>query len=168
MEGPFLPPHAPGGEPPPRFTPPEPAAPEAPPPAAPPPVAPAAPQQFGEFAPPVDQPPALAPRVTGMPVDEGNGVGIAAFSFGIAGLVMFVFSGFGLLFILNLPLSITAWVLGPRGVEKVDEGKTREHRSLARAGHVMGIVGTILGIVAIVIWVLVLVLSADARDALSA
>jgi hypothetical protein len=140
-EGPFLPPQAPGGEPPPRF---------------------------GQFTPPVDNPPPAAPpHVTGMPKDEGNGVGITAFALGIAGLVMFVLSGFGLVFVLNLPLSISAWVLGPRGMRKVDEGRTAEHRSLARAGHVMGIVGTVLGVVALIAWILVLSLSADARDALS-
>jgi hypothetical protein len=100
-----------------------------------------------------------------MPVDQGNGAGIAAFSFGIAGLVLFVFGGLGLLFVLNLPCSIAAWVLGPRGERNVDEGRTAEHRSLAHAGKVMGIIGTVLGIVAIIAWALLLALSPAVRDA---
>jgi len=177
--GGFLPPQAPGGRPPPQFAPPG-EAPDAdhPAPATAPQPAPESTQEptpptFGGYAPPAGAsppsgatPPSAPRPVTGMPSDEGNGIGITAFSLGIAGFVMFVFSGFGLIFVLNLPFSIAAWILGPKGVRKVDEGKTAQHRGLAQAGKVMGIVGTILGVVAVALWALLIAFSDDVRDEL--
>jgi hypothetical protein len=164
----WLPPQAPGGAEPPRYGPPEPppvpvaapaptyappsgAAPRyAPPPAAPPPA------EAGARTPP----PFLAP---GPP---GTGAAIASLITGVAGLVLFVLSGFGLVFILNLPASIMAWVLGIQGRRKVDRGETDQHRGLAQAGLVLGIVGTAMGVLAIIGWVIAITTSEELRDEL--
>ena len=80
--------------------------------------------------------------------------------------MLFVFSGFGLVFILNLPASIMAWVLGVQGRRKVDRGQSDQHRGLAQAGLVLGIVGTVLGVLAIIGWVIAITTSEELRDEL--
>jgi hypothetical protein len=97
----------------------------------------------------------------------GNGQAVASLILGIAGLVVFVFpAGFGLVFVFNLPCSIAAWVLGVKGRRRVDRGETHEHRSTARWGLVLGIIGTVLGALAIVGWALAIALSDEVRDEL--
>jgi hypothetical protein len=97
----------------------------------------------------------------------GNPAAIWSLILGIAGLVMFIFpSGFGLVFIFNLPASIAAWVLGVRGKRRVDSGETHEHRGRAQAGMILGIVGVVIGVLAIIGWALAIALSPDVRDEL--
>ena len=145
----------------------------------------------GGFLPPEPPPPpayVTAPPPTGPPVQPpapawqqtpsapwphvygkapGNGAAVASFILGIAGLVMFVFpSGFGLVFVFNLPCSIAAWVLGVRGRRRVDRGETHEHRGRAQAGMILGIVGVVLGVLAIIGWALAIALSQEVRDEL--
>lgn len=92
---------------------------------------------------------------------------MASLILGIAGLVLFVFpAGFGLVFVFNLPCSIAAWVMGVRGRRRVDRGETHEHRGMAQAGIVLGIVGVVLGVLAIIGWALAIALSDDVRDEL--
>jgi hypothetical protein len=173
----FLPPQAPGGKAAPRF---DASAPDTPAPApdtpAPAPE-PALPSSYGGFAPPSEagtaalpapppQSPAgatFSPKPVFTTAQQGNGPAIASFTLGIAGFVMFFVAGFGLIFFLNLPCSIAAWALGPQGVRKVDEGKASGHRELAKAGRVMGIVGTVIGVVAIVAWALLIAFSPHVR-----
>jgi hypothetical protein len=98
---------------------------------------------------------------------SGNSAAVASFILGIAGLVAFIFpSGFGLVFIFNLPCSIAAWVLGVRGRRRVDRGETHEHRGRAQAGMILGIVGVVLGVLAIIGWALAIALSEEVRDEL--
>jgi len=100
------------------------------------------------------------------PGPPGNGAAIASLVTGISGLVLFIFSGFGLFFVLNLPPSIMAWVLGVQGRRKVDRGQTDQHRGLAQAGLVLGLVGTVLGVLAVIGWVIAITTSEDLRDEL--
>jgi hypothetical protein len=94
----------------------------------------------------------------------GNGHAVAALVLGIAGLVLFFAAGFGLLFVLNLPCSVLAWVLGRTGTRRVDRGETTARRGMAQAGMVLGIVGTVVGTLAVVAWALGFALSDDLRD----
>jgi hypothetical protein len=105
---------------------------------------------------------ALAP----VPVSRsaGNGQALASLLLGIAGLVLFFASGFGLVFVLNLPCSIMAWVFGVQGRRKVARGETTERGGMAQAGMVLGIVGTVIGGLAIIAWALGFLLSDDLRD----
>jgi len=178
----WLPPRAPGAEPPRQWH----SVDEAPPAEAPPTLsAPAAatevPTGIEPPAPPgadwwrQDEPrmslePAAAYSQTrathGAPTAPGNGHAVAALSLGIAGLVLFVVSGFGLVFILNLPCSILAWMLGVTGMRRVDRGETTARRGMAQAGMLLGVIGTIIGGLAILAWALGFIFSEELRDEL--
>jgi hypothetical protein len=95
-----------------------------------------------------------------------NGHAVAALTLGIAGLVLFFASGFGLVFVLNLPCSVLAWVFGLRGMRRVDRGETAQRRGMAQAGMVLGVVGTVAGGLAIIGWTLGFLLSDELRDEL--
>ncbi|MGI8595312.1 MAG: DUF4190 domain-containing protein [Solirubrobacteraceae bacterium] len=105
--------------------------------------------------------PAHDPRVRAA---QGNGHAVAALSLGIAGLVLFLLSGFGLVFILNLPCSVLAWIFGRAGMRRVDDGETTARRGMAQAGMLLGVVGTVIGGLAIVAWALGFVFSEELRD----
>ncbi len=93
-----------------------------------------------------------------------NGHAVAALSLGIAGLVLFFLSGFGLVFILNLPCSVLAWMFGVRGMRRVDRGETTARRGMAQAGMLLGILGTVIGALAVVAWALGLIFSEELRE----
>jgi hypothetical protein len=88
---------------------------------------------------------------------------VLALVLGIGGLVAFFGARLGLIFILNLPPSIAAWAVGVQAKRRVDRGETDQHRAVAQAGLVMGVIGTVLGVLAIVGWTLALTMSEDAR-----
>lgn len=117
-------------------------------PLAPPPIPPPSYPNYGYY--PVVKPP-------------GNTPAILALVLGCAGLFFFLTS-FGLVFFVNLPCSIAAWILGVHGKRRVDRGETLEHRGLAQAGMVLGIVGVVIGTIAIVVWVLIFVLAGSTND----
>jgi hypothetical protein len=165
----WLPPQAPGAEPPRRWEslPDVPEAPFAAPAPAPQPAAPAP-------GPPADLwrgdvPPAPpgpggygASAVIARPA--GNGAAVASLILGIAGLVLFFASGFGLFFILNLPCSILAWIFGAQAKRKLDRGQTNERRGMAQAGLALGVVGTVIGGLAIIGWAIGFLASEELRD----
>ena len=151
----WLPPQAPGGAPPPRWRAPEDETPAF---------------EHPRFAPPTAQAPAPAPSAgVGRPaaatppagvedftaVRETNGPATASLVLGICGVVLFLFDGFGLIFVLNLPCSVAAWIYGRRAMQRIDRGETPAARGTARAGLVLGVVGTLLGGAALVAWILV-------------
>jgi fructose-specific phosphotransferase system IIC component len=68
-----------------------------------------------------------------------NPQAITGFSFGVSGLGLLVLSG-GISFLISLPCSIVAIVVGRRGMRAVDTGVATKHRRYAKAGFVMGIV----------------------------
>jgi len=115
----------------------------------------------------VSSPPAAAYSPTHgarAPAAPGNGHAVAALGLGIAGLVLFLVSGFGLVFILNLPCSILAWMLGVTGMRRVDRGETTARRGMAQAGMLLGVIGTVIGGLAIVAWALGFIFSEELRD----
>ena len=77
--------------------------------------------------------PAPAPAV------QSDGGAVAALVLGLVGLILFVVS-FGLLALVTVPISATAWGLGR-------SARRRGSGSRARAGEVLGIIGTVLGVV---------------------
>jgi hypothetical protein len=153
-ESQWLPPTAPGAQSAPIAPPP----PAAPAPVAAPPVSQATPPAG---APPPGQP--LGPLPPAPPGPPGNDRAVLALVLGIGGLVAFLGARLGLLFFLNLPPSIAAWVIGVQARRRVDRGETDQHRGVAQAGLVMGVIGTVLGLLAIVGWTLALTMSEDAR-----
>jgi len=84
---------------------------------------------------------------------------VASIALGGAGLFLLVMVGFGLLFFLNLPCSILAWIFGVQGKRVVDRGESPQHRGLAQAGMITGIVGVALGVLALIAWILVFTLA---------
>jgi hypothetical protein len=74
--------------------------------------------------------------------------------------------GFGLLFILNLPCSIMAWIFGVQGKRKLERAQTRDHRSLAQWAVGLGIAGTVIGVLAAIAWIVGLATSQELRDEL--
>lgn len=90
-------------------------------------------------------PPAPAPAVVAVPASSAQRSGaVAALALGITGLVLLLCS-MGLLFIVSLPLSVSAWALGRSGRRREPEGA----RPSAAAGEVLGIVGTVLSCLAL-------------------
>jgi hypothetical protein len=65
-------------------------------------------------------------------------------SLGVIGLLLLL-SFFGVILV-NIPLSIAAWVTGARARERPGQA------SMAQAGMITGIVGTVLGAIAAVLW----------------
>ncbi|HEX8157725.1 MAG TPA: DUF1707 domain-containing protein [Solirubrobacteraceae bacterium] len=91
--------------------------------------------------PPPPPPGGLAVKPTNAPV---------SCALGITSLVALPFS-LGLMALLTLPMSITAWTMGHRA-----RGRgTPANRSLARAGEVTGIIGAVLSVLALTAWALI-------------
>jgi Domain of unknown function (DUF1707) len=82
---------------------------------------------------PVDAPPVTRPA--------GNGAAVASLVTGLLSIFLLMLS-FGLLFLLTLPLSVTAWALGREGRRSGNP----QRRGMARTGEVLGIVGTALSV----------------------
>jgi hypothetical protein len=125
----WLPPRAPGGQPPPRFdmTSPEPAPP--PPPAAPP-----------TFV----RPPRAGPT---------NGLALTSLILGLVGLGLLVLSlGWG--FPITLPCSIAAWLCGANARTRINLGEATTGRGQAQAGYLLGIAGVVIGVAAAVGWII--------------
>ncbi len=70
----------------------------------------------------------------------------------------------GLSSIISVGCAIAGLVLGRKGVRKVDEGKTPQHRSLGQAGFWIGLVGLILSLIATAFWIAVLIAALSDED----
>ena len=81
---------------------------------------------------------------------DRNLPGILALAFGIAAVAVFLPS-FGALFFLSLPLGIAAMVLGVIGKRKVDRRVAARNRRPAKAGLVLGAIGTVLSLLVILL-----------------
>jgi hypothetical protein len=86
----------------------------------------------------------VAARVRPVP-HASSTPGTLALTLGIVGTTLLVVS-FGLLFMLSLPLSVTAWVCGRQARHKAV--LIGAPRGMAVAGETLGIGGTILGFLA--------------------
>jgi hypothetical protein len=146
----WLPPNAPGAQPPPRFD-----AVPSPPPA--PPSAPPAP----EWSPPgadwraqADAPPAPGrPTFTREQArGQRNTTAAWALGLGIAGLSLLLVS-LGTLFLITLPCSIAAWVLGRKAQGMLERGETGAGQGQVTAALWLGRVGVIAGVAALVVFV---------------
>jgi hypothetical protein len=139
--GGWLPPSAPGGKPAPRFD-------------APhwePPVQPAQPAE-PTAAPPA---PPTAPVFAQPKRGERNRAAGWALAFGIAGLVLLLLS-FGTLFIVTLPCSVAAWVMGAQARRRIDGDETVQGRGQATAALWLGRIGVIAGVAAMVVFIVLL------------
>jgi hypothetical protein len=138
--GGWLPPSAPGAKPPPRFD-----APHWEPP-------------VQRTEPPVDRTPPPTP-VFAQPERgrraERNRAAVWALAFGIAGLVLLLLS-FGTLFIVTLPCSVAAWVMGAQARRRIDSGETAQGSGQATAALWLGRIGVIAGIAAMVVFIVLL------------
>jgi hypothetical protein len=134
----WLPPRAPGGEPPPRF---EPAPPEPEPEPEPEPAVPR--------ARPVQQ------RST-----QSNGLAVTALVLGIIGLTLLVIT-LGLAFVFTLPCSIAAWIFSAQARARIAVGETAAGRGQAHAAYILGVLGVVLGVMAMVGWIVAIASGLD-------
>ena len=130
--GGWLPPAAPGGNPPPRFDATQWTAPR-----------PAAPQPG-----PADVTP-HTPRFDA-PAPAANGTAVWALVLGIAGLALLLIS-FGTLFFVTLPLSVAAWILAVRARAAIAAGRATTGQGQAAAALWLGRAGVIAGVAAAVV-----------------
>jgi hypothetical protein len=145
----WLPPRAPGGEPPPRF---EPAPPE-PEPEPEPEPAPA-----GWSHPAAERPAFVRPRD-----GERNGAAVTALVLGIVGLTLLV-ATVGLAFLIALPCSIAAWVFAAQARARIASGETSAGGGQAQAAYILGILGVVLGVLAVVGWIVAIAAGLDLEE----
>jgi Domain of unknown function (DUF4190) len=126
----WLPPQAPGGQPPPQFE------------AAPPEPAP----ELAAWGATSERPPYARPAP-----EPGNGLATTSLVLSVVALLILLPS-FGLLLPLSLPFSISGWVTGNFGRRQVTEGRTKVGDGVAHAGVVLGIVGVVLAVIAAIVW----------------
>lgn len=86
------------------------------------------------------------------PAGPGNPTAITGFVLSVAALGLLVLTvGFSTL--VSLGLAIAGTIVARNGREKVDRGETPQHRGLAQAGFVVGLVAIGLSVLATVAWV---------------
>jgi hypothetical protein len=132
----WLPPRAPGGEPPPRF---EPAPPELEP----------EPEPAARRPAPVHQRPV-----------QSNGLAVTALVLGIIGLTLLVIT-LGLAFVFTLPCSIAAWIFSAQARARIAVGETAAGRGQAHAAYILGVLGVVLGVMAMVGWIVAIASGLD-------
>ena len=131
----WLPPTAPGANPPPRFD----APPEQP-------------------APPRPEPPPSGPtfmRAGAAAAGQRNAAAVWAIALGITGLALLVLS-LGSLFLVTLPCSIAAWGLAGRARRQIESGATTQGEGQAVAALWLGRIGVIAGVAALVAFIVLL------------
>jgi hypothetical protein len=134
----WLPPRAPGGEPPPRF---EPAPPE--------------PEAEAPSPPAADRPAFVAQRPA-----QSNGLAVTALVLGIVGVSLLVIS-LGLAFVFTLPCSIAAWICSAQARARIAVGEATTGRGQAQAAYILGILGVVLGVMAMVGWIVAIASGLD-------
>jgi hypothetical protein len=136
----WLPPRAPGADPPPRF--------DAP---------------VEEPAPARPEPPPSGPtfvRPSAPPRGERNAAAAWAMALGITGLVLVVLS-LGSLFILTIPLSGAAWALARKAQRRIESGATTQGEGQATAALWLGRIGVIAGVAALVVFIVLVASGVD-------
>jgi hypothetical protein len=119
--------------------------------AAPPEPAPREPEE-PELAPwsaSVERPPFLRPTP-----EPRNSAATASLSFAIVGLVLVIVT-LGAAFMISLPCSIAAWVMGANGRRDVASGAVKTGDGSAHAGLILGVAGVVLGVIGAVVWFLI-------------
>src|SRR3954451_2886459 len=140
----WLPPQAPGGQPPPRFDMVAPGHAEAEPEATP-----------AEPLPRLE--PSLGPPP---PVAATNGLALTALILGILGIALAVVT-IGLGFILSIPCSVAACLCAARARARIDHGQLGGKRGRATAGYVLGVAGVVIGVAAAIGWIVWLLNGGD-------
>jgi hypothetical protein len=140
--GGWLPPRAPGGQPPPQFE-----------------SAPQEPEPEPEAARPVGE----RPIVFQKPAQQSNGAATTSLILGVLGVVLVLFTA-GAGFLFSLPASIAAWIAGAQGRKRVASGETAYGDGLAHAGVVLGIVGVVLGVIGMVVWIVLIASGLDLEE----
>lgn len=97
----------------------------------------------------------------GQPPGPGNDVAVASLTTAGCSIGALVLTA-GIVAPLSLIASIIAVVLGVKGKNAVDAGKTRMHRDVARAGFWVGILGIVLSVLAAAAWVALVLLGVNA------
>jgi hypothetical protein len=133
----WLPPRAPGAEPPPRYE------------AAPPEPEP-------EAEPEREARPAFVPA---RPPDT-NGLATTSLVLGLVGLLLLLPSG-GLL---SLPCSFYAWRTGVQARRRVAEGVTTAGEGTAQAGRILGIVGVVAGLIVLTTLIVLIAAGVDLEE----
>jgi Domain of unknown function (DUF1707) len=87
---------------------------------------------------PVDRPPAPPAR---------SRAAVISLVLGILALSL-LFMSFGILFLITLPLALTAWSLG----REARRSHATANRGTARAGEVIGMAGTLLSLLPLALW----------------
>jgi hypothetical protein len=147
----WLPPEAPGGQPPPRF---DMVVPEERPAAVAPTVAPAPAGLTPTGARPTgprSAPP--APRLERGAPSRTNGLALTAVVLGVLGLGLLALT-LGLGFPFSLPLSIAAWMCGAQARNRILLGETSSGRGQATTGYFLGVAGVVIGVAAGVGWII--------------
>jgi hypothetical protein len=165
----WLPPRAPGSNPPPRFRRPRPElAPDRPdvaglPPRDDPPSGlPGSDESVRGWtppAPPGERPTQATAVAQAQPAQStliqapsaANGLATASLVLGIMGVaVLLITLGLGTL--ISLPLSIAAWICAHRARGRIKRGETTTGIGAARAGRILAFVGVALGVAALIVW----------------
>jgi hypothetical protein len=165
----WLPPRAPGSNPPPRFRRPRPElGPDRPdvaglPPREDPPSGlPGSEDPVRGWAPPAPpgerptQATAVQPAAPAQPAlieapGAANGLATASLVLGILGLAVLVIT-LGLGTLISLPLSIAAWICAHRARGRIKRGETTTGAGNARAGRILAVIGVALGVAALIVW----------------
>ena len=136
----WLPPQAPGGQPPPRFD-------------------MVVPEPVAERAPSVEPPEPVPPLFegAGRPAKPGfeptNGLALTSLILGVLGIVLLV-TTIGLLSLIAVPCSIAACLCGAQARNRINLGEATTGRGQANAGYLLGVAGVVLGVAATVGWII--------------
>lgn len=118
---------------------------------------------YGYYQPPGGNPYTSGYYFYGQPAGPGNDVAIASLTTAGCSIGALIFTA-GVSAPLSLIASIVAVVLGVKGKNAVDAGKTRMHRDVARSGFWVGIAGIVLSVIATAAWVAIIVFGINASD----
>jgi hypothetical protein len=129
----WLPPQAPGGQPPPRFD-------------------MVVPERV-EAPPPQPVPPRFEARRPAATVPQTNGLALTALILGVLGLLLLVVT-LGLGFIFAVPCSVAAWICGANARTRINLGEAQTGRGQANTGYLLGVAGVVLGVAAAVGWII--------------
>jgi hypothetical protein len=133
----WLPPQAPGGQPPPRF---DMVVPERVEAREAPQVVPDA------FAGAARKPATPSPAVP-------NGLALTAVILGVLGVLLLLLT-LGLLWFVALPCSVAAWMCGAQARNRINLGESLTGRGQANAGYLLGVAGVVIGVAAAIGWVI--------------
>ena len=151
----WLPPQAPGGQPPPHFdmvvpAPHEPAGSDSAAGSGGEAILPSGPAVPHHFRTPRER----QPRVPAAPAGSSptNGLALTSLILGLLGIALLLLT-VGLGFAIALPCSISAWMCGAQARTRIALGEAVSGRGQATAGYLLGVAGVVIGVAAAVGWI---------------